>query len=48
VRVLRYTDFPRDEVKDCYKKCLAGMGLDYDEMAKTRDLIRQTRLKTER
>jgi hypothetical protein len=48
LRVLRYTDFPWDEVRDYYKKWLAEMGFDYDEMAKTGDRIRQTRLKTER
>jgi hypothetical protein len=41
---------PRDEflwgeISDYYKKWLAGMGLDYDEMAKVGDQIRQTKLK---
>ena len=40
-----YDDFPWDEVRDYYKKWLAGMGLDYDEMAKTGDRIRQRKLK---
>jgi hypothetical protein len=40
-------DFPWDEVRDYYKKWLAGMGFDYDEMAKTGDRIRQTKLKSE-
>ena len=43
-----YDDFPWDEVRDYYKKWLAEMGFDYDEMAKMGDQIRQTRLKTER
>jgi hypothetical protein len=38
-------DFPWDEVRDYYKKWLAGMGLDYDEMAKADDRIRQKKLK---
>lgn len=40
-----YDDFPGDEVRDYYKKWLAGMGLDYDEMAKMGDQIRQRKLK---
>ena len=40
-----YDDFPWDEVRDYYKKWLVGMGLDYDEMAKTGDRIRQKKLK---
>ena len=38
-------DFPWDEVRDYYKKWLAGMGLDYAEMAKADDRIRQKKLK---
>ena len=43
-----YADFPWDEVRDYYKKWLANMGPDYDEMAKMGDQIRQTRLESER
>ena len=41
-----YDDFPWDEVRDCYKKWLAGIGFDYDEMAKMGDQMRQQRLKS--
>ena len=34
-----------DEVRDYYAKWLVGMGLDYDEMAKMGDQIRQRKLK---
>jgi transglutaminase-like putative cysteine protease len=41
-----YDDFPWEEVRVYYKKWLAGMGLDYDEMAKMGDQVRQQRLKS--
>ena len=40
-----YADFPWDEVRDYYKKWLAQMGFDYDEMAKMGDEVRQQKLK---
>lgn len=40
-----YEDFPWDEVKDYYRKWLAEMGLDYDEMARMGDQVRKQKLK---
>jgi transglutaminase-like putative cysteine protease len=43
-----YADFPWDEMRDYYKKWLAGMGFDYDAMAKMGDRVRQEKLRGKR